>query len=177
MFHVKHREAFKHRKTQPCSPIQRNQGSTKLNDKPWPIQHSFVRIHHTHPIKQASWILKNIYGVKANAFYKTQLQAQKISFASITHVPRETQQLNKLQQPTTFHVKHQPPTTNREETTLSNNQPANRSTPQCFTWNATTRSINSPLQLRQLMFHVKPKPETKIPLQQHNYFPPTSPSK
>ena len=28
-----------------------------------------------------------------------------------------------LNHPTTFHVKHQPPTTNREETTLSNNQP------------------------------------------------------
>ena len=109
--------------------------------------------------------------------FKTRPQAQKISFTSITYVPCETQQLNKLQQPTTFHVKHQLPTTNREETTLLNNQPANRSTPQCFTWNATTRSMNSPLQLRQLMFHVKPKPETKIPLQQRNYLPPTNPSK
>ena len=83
--------------------------------------------------------------------FKTRPQAQKISFTSITYVPCETQQLNKLQQPTTFHVKHQLPTTNREETTLLNIQPANRSTPQCFTWNATTRSMNSPLQLRQLM--------------------------
>ena len=97
---------------------------------PRPIQHSFIRIRHTHPIKQAS---------KHDRSHK-RFPSQALPM---------------------FHVKHQPPTTNREETTLSNNQPANRPTPQYFTWNTTTRSIYSPLQLRQLMFHVKPKLETK----------------
>ena len=91
--------------------------------------------------------------------------------------PQQPIPTNQPKQTSMFHVKHQPPTTNREETTLPNNQPANQPTPQCFTWNATTRSINSSLQLRRLMFHVKPKPETKIPLQQRNYLPPTNPSK
>ena len=64
-----------------------------LNDNP-PANPTFIYTNTPHPPHKTS--------------FKTRPQSQKISFTSITHVPRETQQLNKLQQPTTFHVKHQP---------------------------------------------------------------------
>lgn len=92
VFHVKHQEAFKHQKTQP-SPhtIKPRKHKTKWQN---PANPTFIYTNTPHPPHKTS--------------FKTQPQAQKISFTSITHVPRETQQLNKLQQPTTFHVKHQP---------------------------------------------------------------------
>ena len=70
--------------------------NTRKHKTKWqnPANPTFICANTPHPPHKTS--------------FKTRPQAQKISFTSITHVPRETQQLNKIQQPTTFHVKHQP---------------------------------------------------------------------